>query len=169
MSLLLYGCGSEPQAPKPTVNPNPHKRIHLKIEVDRRSNVNNVEVFSQWNISNLSCAPTRWLSGSTVQKQVEVREKVVKMNGYFWATVSLDHFVPGKCRWVGNTYNIYFLRDHEVLATTGAGPGNFRGSSTLKLTCIPPPHIPVCDLRTRESFDKSHFSGAFNVELEIIK
>jgi hypothetical protein len=169
----LVGCHSDAywnaQAPSPTVNSNAHTYSHLKITAEPDSGVDRVEVSTGWVIGNLGCAPRRWPSGSTIWRQIDVKEQVKKVDGYYLATVLDDRFLPGKCRWIGNSYGIRFMHGSTLLASTGAGPGNFNGSNVIKLTCMPPPHFPTCDLRDRESFDRSHFKGVFNAAVEIVK
>ena len=173
LASLLAGCHSDAywnaQAPSPTLNPHPHKVSHLKITVEPSSGVDHVEVHSIWTIDNLGCAPRRWPSGSTIQKQVDVKEKVEKVNGYYLATILDDRFVPGKCRWDGDGYDIRFMHGDTLLASVGEGSGNFNGSNIIKLTCVPPPDFPTCFLRNKESFLRSHFKGVFNASVEIMK
>jgi len=172
-AALLAGCHSDAyydaQAPSPTVNPNAHAYSHLKITAEPGSGVDRVEVLSIWTIDNIGCAPLRPYSGAPITKQVEVKEKVVKVAGYYLVTKLDDRFLPGKCRWDGDGYDIRFMHGDTLLASTGAGPGNFNGSNVIKLTCMPPPHFPTCDLRNREAFDRSHFKGVFNAAVEIVK
>ena len=173
LAASLAGCHSDAyydaQAPSPTVNPNAHTYSHLKITVQSGSGVDRVEVHSIWTIDNIGCAPLRPFSGAPITKQVEVKEKVEKVDGYYLATILDDRFVPGKCRWDGDGYDIRFMRGDTLLASDGAGSGNFNGSNVIKLTCMPPPHFPTCDLRNRETFDRSHFKGVFNATVEIVK
>lgn len=88
---LLAGCHSDAywnaQAPLPTVNPNAHKYSHLKITAEPGSGVDRVEVSTGWVIGNLGCAPRRWPSGSTIWKQIDVKEQVKKVDGYYLATI----------------------------------------------------------------------------------
>ena len=170
MIPLLCGCGPEPQAPSPTLNPHPHKVSHLKITVEPNSGVNRVEVYSTWMISNLGCAPRRWPSGSTVQKEVEVREEVEKVDGYYLATIRDDYYLPEGCKWITNVSwaNVKLMHNDVLLGSAAGGSELFRESNPLKFVCMPPPHVPpLCELRNREAFDRAHFTGVFNATLEI--
>jgi hypothetical protein len=169
MIPLLCGCGPEPQAPSPTLNPHPHKVSHLKITVEPNSGVNRVEVYSTWVISNLGCAPRRWPSGSTVQKEVEVNEPVEKIDGYYLATIRDDYYLPGKCKWLtGGRLSVKFMHNDMRLASGGGGPELFQESNPLQLVCIPPPHAAICELsRNAETFDRTHFAGVFDATLEL--
>ena len=126
-AALLAGCHSDAyydaQAPSPTLNPRPHKVSHLKITVEPGSGINHVEVHSTWMISNLGCAPRRWPSGSTIQKEVDVKEKVEKMDGYYLATIRDDYYLSGKCKWITNVAwaDVKFMRDDVLLASGGGG------------------------------------------------
>ena len=171
-AVLLAGCHSDAyydaQAPSPTLNPHPHKVSYLKITVEPGSGVNRVEVYSTWMISNLGCAPRRWPSGSTIQKEVKVKEKVEKINDYYLATIRDDYYLPGKCKWLtGGRLSVKFMHNDIHLASGGGGPELFQDSNPLKLVCIPPPHAPICELRNRETFDRADFTGVFNVTLEL--
>jgi hypothetical protein len=171
-ALLLGACGPEPQAPSPTVNPHPHKISHLKITVEPGSGVNRVEVYSLWAIGNLGCAPQRWPSGSTIQKQVEVKEKVEKMDGYWLATIRDDYFLAGKCNWNSGAAwaDVKFMQGNTLLSSGGGDPNLFREYNPLKLVCIPPPHVPICELSSlAETFDRTHFPGVFDASLETQK
>jgi len=172
MACALQGCGNwpaSPPAPSPTPNPHPQKTSHLKISVQDGSGVNNVEVNSVWTVGNIGCAPIHPVSGAAIVKQVEVQEKVEKVGSYYLATVVDDRFLPDKCRWLGGAYEMHFMHDDHLLSVTGAGPNQFDASGKLELTCTPPPSVPVCDIRAREAFDRSHFHGVFNVTLELMK
>lgn len=173
LAAVLAGCHSDDywnaQAPLPMVNPSAHKYSHLKITVQPGSGVDRVEVYTTWTIDNIGCAPRRWPSGSTIQKQVDVKEQVEKVGGYYLATILDDRFVPGKCRWDGDGYDIRFMHGDTLLASTGAGPGNFNGSNTIKLTCVPPPDFPHCFPRNKGSFLRANFKGVFNAAVEIVK
>lgn len=173
LAALVAGCHSDAYwnalAPSPTVNPNAHTYSHLKITVQPESGVDRVEVHSIWTIDNIGCAPLRPFSGAPITKQVEVKEKVEKVDGYYLATILDDRFIPGKCRWDGDGYDIRLMRGDTLMASTGAASGNFNGSDVIKLTCMPPPHFPTCDLRNRETFDRGHFKGVFNATVEILK
>lgn len=100
---LLSGCGPEPQAPSPTVNPHPHEFTKLKITVEPGSGVTGVKVESLWTVGNISCAPHEsWPSGASITKQVNTPEKVDKTGADEWiATVVDDRFLPDKCQWRG--------------------------------------------------------------------
>lgn len=174
-AVLLAGCHSDAyydaQAPSPTLNPHPHKVSYLKITVEPGSGVNRVEVYSTWMISNLGCAPRRWPSGSTIQKEVEVNEPVEKIDGYYLATIRDDYYLQGKCKWITNAAwaNVKFMRDNVLLASGGGGVELFRESNPLKLVCMPPPHVPpLCELSNlKENFDRTHFAGVFDASLEL--
>ncbi|HEY8230582.1 MAG TPA: hypothetical protein VIG31_09055 [Rhodanobacteraceae bacterium] len=172
-AALLAGCHSDAyydaQAPSPTVNPNAHTYSHLKITAEPGSGIDRVEVHSIWTIDNIGCAPLRPYSGAPITKQVEVKEKVEKVDSYYLATILDDRFVPGKCRWDGDGYDIRFMHGDTLLASAGAAPGNFNGSNVIKLTCVPPPDFPHCFLRNKELFLRSHFKGVFNAAVEIMK
>lgn len=172
MAGALQGCdfGSTPgSAPTPTPNPHPQKTSQLKISVQEGSGVNNVEVESLWTVGDIGCAPIHPVSGAAIVKQVEVKEKVEKVGPYYVATIVDDRFLPDKCRWLGGAYGIRFMHDNHVLSGTGAGPNQFDASGRLELTCTSPPALPICDLRAREAFDRSHFKGVFNATVELVK
>lgn len=177
LAALLGGCHSDAywdaQAPTPTLNPHPHKVSHLKITVEPGAGVNHVEVYSTWVISNLGCAPIRWPSGSTIQKEVEVKEKVEKINGYYLATIRDDYYLPGKCRWFTDPggATIKFMHNDKLLASGHGSPELLQESSPLKLVCMPPPHVPpLCELsKLKETFDRTHFAAVFDATLEIEK
>lgn len=167
---VLSSCANPPApAPTPTPNPHPQKTSQLKISVQDGSGVNNVEVESIWTVGNIGCAPIHPVSGAAIVKQVEVKEKVEKVGSYYVATIVDDRFLPDKCRWLGGAYGIRFMHDNHVLSGTGAGPNEFDSSGKLELTCIPPPHIALCELRAKEAFDRSHFKGVFNATVELVK
>lgn len=171
----LGGCGQEPepQAPSPTLNPHPHKVSHLKITVQPGSGVNRVEVYSTWVISNLGCAPRRRLSGSTIQKEVEVNEPVEKMDRYYIAAIRDDYYLSGKCKWVTSATwaNVRLMHNDVLLGSVAGGSELFRESNPLRFVCMPPPHVPpLCELsKLKENFDRTHFSGVFDATLEIEK
>lgn len=176
LAVLLAGCHSDAyydaQAPSPTLNPHPHKVSYLKITVEPGSSINHVEVYSTWMISNLGCAPRRWPSGSTIQKEVKVKEKVEKINNYYLATIRDDYYLAEKCKWLTNVAwaNVKFMHDNALLASGGGGVELFRESNPLKLVCIPPPGGPLCELsKLKERFDRTHFTGVFDATLEIEK
>ena len=174
---LLTGCHSDAYydalAPSPTLNPNPYKVSRLKITVEPGSGVNKVEVYAPWVIANLGCAPRRWPSGSTIQKEVEVKEKVERIDGSYLATIRDDYYVPGNCKWVTNVawVNVKFMHNDTLLASGGGGSELFRESNPLKLVCVPPPHVPpLCELSSlKENFDRTHFPRVFDATLEIEK
>lgn len=170
---MLSGCGGpEPKAPSPTVNPHPHKFTKLKISVEPVGRVNNVKVTSLWIIGNLRCAPTRRLSGSTIQKQIEVTENVKKIDSYFIATKLSDRYLPGKCDWHSDSWGVDFMQNGKIVGEIAAGPTAFAGSDMLKLTCVPTepaPFPPTCFMRDRQTFLRRHFQGVFNATLEIVK
>src|SRR5579885_705577 len=120
---LLSGCGPEPQAPSPTLNPHPHEFTKLKITVEPGSGVTDVKVDSLWNVGNIGCAPHEgWPSGASITKQVNTPEKVDKTSAGDWiATVIDDRFLPGKCQWQAGGYWIRFMHDHVVLSSRGTG------------------------------------------------
>ncbi|MGH8146430.1 MAG: hypothetical protein ACREPY_08860 [Rhodanobacteraceae bacterium] len=173
LASLLAGCHSDAyydaQAPSPMLNPHPHRVSYLKIRVEPGSGVNRVEVYSTWMISNLGCAPRRWPSGSTIQKEVEVKEKVEEIDDYYLATIRDDYYLPGKCKWLTGAAwaSVRFMHNYMRLASGEGGSELFRESNPLKLVCIPPPHAPICELRNRETFDRAHFKGVFNATLEL--
>lgn len=171
MACALQGCHwpAPPPAPSPTLNPHPQKTSQLKISVQDGSGVNNVEVKTIWAVGNIGCAPIHPISGAAIVKQVVVNEKVKWTGSHYVATIIDDRFLPGKCGWVGDTYQVIFRHDDRLLADGGGGPSNFGGDGRIELTCIPPPHIPLCELRSKEGFDRSHFQGVFNATLEITK
>lgn len=74
-ACALQGCNGPP-APSPTPNPHPQHTVKLKITVEKGSEVNRVEVASQWVVGDLSCAPVIWPAGNTRVKQVTVQEQV---------------------------------------------------------------------------------------------
>jgi len=133
------------------------------------SGVNNVEVNSIWTVGNIGCAPIQPISGAAIVKQVEAKEKVEKVGSDYLATIVDDRFLPDKCRWLGGAYEVRLMHDNQLLSVTGGGPSQFDASGKLELTCTPPPSVPVCDMRAREAFDRSHFNGVFNVTLELMK
>ena len=154
LAALLAGCHSDAyydaQAPSPTLNPHPQKVSHLKITVEPGSGVTRVEVHSTWVISNLGCAPRRWPSGSTIQKEVDVKEKVEKMDGYYLAIIRDDYYFTGKCQWFTDPSGaiLKFLHNDTLVASGHGSPELFQESNPLKLVCIPPPHVPpLCELR----------------------
>lgn len=173
LAALLAACHSDAYydalAPSPTVNPHAHTYSYLKIAVQPGSGVDRVEVYTTWVIGNLGCAPRRPVSGATIQKQVDTEENVEKADGHYLATILADRFLPGKCRWIGDGYGIRFMHDDTLLASAGAGPGNFKGSHIIKLTCVPPPDFPHCFPRDKELFLRTHFKGVFNATVEIVK
>ena len=171
MACALQGCSQHAQAPAPSPTPNPHpqKTSQLKISVQDGSGVNNVEVNSIWTVGNIGCAPIQPWSGAAIVKQVEVTEKVDKVGSDYVATIVDDRFLPDKCRWLGGAYEIHFMRDNHLFSGTGAGPNQLDASGKLELTCIPPPHFALCELRAKEAFDRSHFKGVFNATVELVK
>jgi hypothetical protein len=168
----LQGCNwpATPPAPSPTPNPHPQAIYHLKISVQDGSGVNNVEVKSLWTVGNIGCAPLNPISGAAMVKQVDVNEKVEKVGPKYIATIIKDRFLPDKCRWSSDGWEIRFMHNDYILSTDGSGLNEFDTSEKLELTCIPPPDTPpLCGLRSSESFDRSHFSGVFNATLEMVK
>jgi hypothetical protein len=172
MACTLQGCGNwpaSPPAPSPTPNPHPQKTSHLKISVEDGSGVNNVGVNSVWTVGNIGCAPIHPVSGAAMVKQVEVKENVEKVGSDYLATIVNDRFLPDKCRWLGGAYEVHLMHDNQLISVTGAGPNQFDASGKFELTCTPPSAQSICDLRSREAFDRSHFHGVFNVTLELMK
>src|SRR6185437_816285 len=177
---LLGGCGPEPQAPSPTINPHPHEFTKLKITVEPGSGVTGIKVDSLWNVGNIGCAPHEgWPSGASITKQVNTPEKVDKTGVDEWAaTVIDDRFLPDKCQWHGGGYWIRFMHDNIVLSNGGADPRDFETSNVLKLTCeaqvIVPPAPPVCTVRDifvrdmEQRFKARHYK-VFNATAEIVK
>jgi len=167
----VQGCSQSetPVAPFPVPNPRPSITSRLGISVQDGSGVNSVKVRSIWIIGNIGCAPIHPISGAAITRQVAVDEKVEKMGSGYMATIIDDRFLPGKCDWQRGGYQVLFMRDSQVLANTGASDAELDASGKLELTCIPPPHIPLCDLRSKEVFDRSHFKNVFNATLEAIK
>jgi hypothetical protein len=171
--LLLCGCGPEPKAPSPTVNPNAHEFTKLKISVEPDSGVTGVRVESLWTVGNLGCAPTQsWPSGAPIIKQVNVLEKVEKLdaNNYLITTVD-DRFLNDKCEWRDGGYGIDFMRYKSVLSSAATGKSRIEQAGVLKLTCetdvLVPPAPPVCFMRDREAFLKSRHYRIFNATVEI--
>lgn len=171
LACALPACSwnAPPPAPSPTPNPHPQQTSHLKISVQDGSGVNNVEVNSIWTVGNIGCAPIQAWSGAAIVKQVEVKEKVEKTGSDYLATIVDDRFLPGKCRWTGGAYEVHLMHDNHLISVTGGGPNQFDTSGKLELTCRPPSGLSVCDLRSREAFDRTHFHGVFNVTLELMK
>ncbi|WEN14037.1 hypothetical protein PY254_12410 [Rhodanobacter sp. AS-Z3] len=169
--VVLYGCANPPApaAPSPTTNPHPRKTSQLKISVQDGAGINNVEVESIWTVGDIGCAPTHPISGAAIVKQVVTDEKVDKFGSQYIATIIDDRFLPGKCKWRGRAYEVRFMDNEQLLIQTGAGPADFDASGKLELTCIPPPHIGICELRAKEVFDRNHFQGVFDATLEVEK
>jgi hypothetical protein len=168
-SLLLCGCGPAPQAPSPTVNPSAHKFIKLKITVEK-SQVNRVEVFSDWTVSNLSCAPVVYPAGNNMVKQVDTPEMVKKVDHYYVASISTDRFLPDKCRWDNDGASVNFLHGHNLLSTTGINADVLQGKRIDKMTCLTTPFVKVgtCGPRSEETFYKREDKNAFNVSVELL-
>jgi hypothetical protein len=172
VAFALPGCEwpATPPAPSPTPNPHPKTTYQLKISVQDGSGVNNVEVKSIWAVGNIGCLPIHPVSGATIQKQVEVNEKVEKVGSDYVATIIKDRFLFDKCKWYSDGWGLRFMHNNYLLARGVSGPNEFDAAGKLELTCIPPPDTPpLCGLRSNESFDRIHFKGVFNATLEIMK
>lgn len=167
----VQGCGQSviPVAPFPVPNPHPSFTSRLSVSVQDGSGVNGVKVRSIWIIGNIGCAPIHPISGAAITRQVVVDEKIEKMGSGYMATIINDRFLPGKCDWQRGGYQVLFMRDSQVLANTGASNAELDASGKLDLTCMPPPQIPLCDLRSNEAFDRAHFKNVFNATLETVK
>lgn len=170
---LLGGCGPEPQAPSPTVNPNPHEFTKLKITVEPGSGVTGVKVESLWTVGNIGCAPhEEWPSGASITKQVNTPEKVKQVDADEWmATVVDDRFLPDKCRWAAGGYDIRFMHNDAVLASDGSAKEAIEEAGVLKLTCETDTHLhflPMCLLRDQEAFLRARYP-VFNATVEILK
>ncbi len=164
---FLNGCDNTSlQAPEPIPNSNPRATSTLKISVEEGSGVDNVEVRSIWVVGNIGCAPVHPVSGAAIVKQIEVEETVKKIGSYYVATIISDRFLEDKCRWLGGAYEIHFMHGATLMASTGVGPKSFDSAGKMELTCIPPPDIPICELRKKEAFDRAHFAGVFNATVE---
>jgi hypothetical protein len=171
---LLGGCGPEPQAPSPAVNPHPHEFTKLKITVEPGAGVTGIRVESLWNVGNIGCAPHEgWPSGASITKQVNTPEKVDKTGTDEWvATVVDDRFLPDKCRWHGGGYGIHFMRDQGILSGVGTGKDELDLISTLKITCtFDEPHgwPGACFNRDQEASLKARQAQVFNATVEIMQ
>jgi hypothetical protein len=144
----------------------------LKISVEKGAGVNRVEVESNWVVSDLSCAPVVWPSGSTKIKQVDVPEKVEKVGGDYIATLVMDRFLPDQCHWVGGGYEIKFYRDKSLLAATAGSIGSLNEKGgVFEGVCVPPPDDPPPCFSRDEKHDlfvRSHFKGVFNETEELV-
>lgn len=170
---LLGGCGPEPQAPSPTVNPHPHEFTKLKITVEPGSGVTGVKVESLWTVGNIGCAPHEgWPSGASITKQVNTPEEVEQVGADEWvATIIEDRFLTDKCRWYGGGYDIRFMHNDSILASDGSGKTEIEKSGVLKLTCEIDTHIdlpPMCLLREHEAFLRARYP-VFNATMEFVK
>jgi hypothetical protein len=173
LAALLGGCGPEPQAPSPTVNPHPHEFTKLKITVEPGSSVTGVKVESLWNVGNIGCAPHQgWPSGASITKQVNTLEKVEKVNADEWvATVVDDRFLPDQCQWYAGGYSIRFMHNDVVLASDGSAKNAIEEAGVLKLTCETDTRLhflPMCLLRDQEAFLRARYP-VFNATLEVVK
>jgi len=168
---LLCGCGHEPKAPEPTANSHPHEITKLKISVEPGSGVTGVRVETLWTVGDLSCAPHMgWPSGASITRQVNVLEKVEKLDANdYVATIVDDRFAQDNCRWRIGGYAVNYMHDHTILGLGGGGLYDYEKSNPLKLTCVPRDNPPVCWPRSREAFFRSRFKGVFNVTEEIKK
>lgn len=166
----LQGCDNRP-APSPTPNPHPQRTSKLKITVEKGSEVNRVEVKSEWVVGNLSCAPVIWPAGYERVKQVDILEKAQKQDDVYIATIVLDRFVRDKCRWVLGGVAIRFYRNSDWISTDGVNSDVLQGQSVQKMTCLTRPFDPAgtCGLRDEETWYKSEDKNAFNVSVELMK
>lgn len=174
LASLLAGCGPEPQAPSPTLNPHPHEFTKMKIVVEPGSGVTGVKVQSLWIVRNTDCTPhERWPSGVPITKQVNVPAKVDKtVTGEWIATTVDDRFRPGKCQWNGGGYDIRFMHDQIVLSSSAREKSQIEQSGTLKLTCtFNEPHgwPGVCFNRDQEAMLRARGAQIFNATVELVK
>ncbi|WP_186207309.1 hypothetical protein [Burkholderia gladioli] len=165
----LAGCDNRP-APTPTPNPDSHIIIKLKITAEN-SGVNRVEVFSNWVVSNLSCAPISYPAGNERIKQVNTPEKVEKVGDYYIATIVMDRFSPDNCHWVNGGSDVKFFRDNYLLSSDGVNADVLRGERVDVLTCLTRPFasVGVCGQRINEAHYKEEDKNAFNATVELIK
>lgn len=169
---LLGGCGAEPQAPSPTPNPHPHEFTRLKITVEPGSEATGVNVESLWTVGNIGCAPHEgWPSGASITKQVNTPERVNKTGADEWVvTVVDDRFLPDKCQWYAGGYDIRFMHNDAVLASSGSAKKAIEEAGVLKLTCETDTHIhlpSMCLLRDSEAFLRARYP-VFNATVEIV-
>jgi hypothetical protein len=127
-------------------------------------------VFSDWTVSNLSCAPVVYPAGNNMVKQVEALESVSKVDGYYVASISMDRFLPDKCHWVNDGAGAHFLHDHDLLSVAGINADVLKGQRADKMTCLTKTSrfIGVCGMRDEEHFYKSEDKNAFNATVEIM-
>lgn len=173
-ALVLAGCGPEPQAPSPTLNPHPHEFTKLRIAVEPRSGVTGVKVESLWNVGNIGCAPHEgWPSGASITKQVDTLEHVEQVTANEWvATIVDDRFLSGKCQWHGDGYGIRFMHDGAVLSSRGTGKNDIEQVGVLKLACtFNEPHgwPGGCFNRDLEETLKTRDAHLFNATVELAK
>lgn len=166
----LQGCNGPP-APSPTPNPHPQHTVKLKITVEKGSEVNRVEVASQWVVGDLSCAPVIWPAGNTRVKQVTVQEQVEKVGDDYIATIIMDRFLTDKCHWINGGPNITYFHDNHRLSIDGLNDDILHGKKVQDVTCLTNPFVEVgtCGLRDEESFYKSEDRNAFNATVEFMK
>lgn len=174
LALLLTGCGPEPQAPSPTLNPHPHEFTKLKITVEPGSAVTGIKVESLWTVGNIGCAPHEgWPSGASITKQVNMPAKVAKAGANEWvATVVDDRFLPDKCRWVAGGYGIRLMRGNVVLSTVARSKNELEQTDVLRVTCtFNEPHgwPGACFNRNQETFLKARHAKIFNATVEILQ
>ena len=166
----LSGCANPP-APSPTPNPHPQQTVKVKITVEKGSEVNRVEVTSQWVVSDLACAPVIWPAGNTRVKQVTVQEQVKKLGNDYVATIIMDRFLADKCHWINGGPNITYFHDNHRLSVEGLNDGVLHGKKIKDVTCLTNPFViaGTCGLRDEESFYKSEDKNAFNATAELMK
>lgn len=167
--LLFAGCDNRP-APEPTSNLHPQASLKLKITVEN-SEVNRVEVLSNWVVGNLGCAPISYPAGNRRVKQVDTPEQVDKVGDYYVATILMDRFLPDNCRWINGGPVIKFFHDDYLLSSEGINADVLRGERIDEGTCLTRPFSRggSCGLRDSESYFKKEDKNAFNATVELIK
>jgi len=166
-ACALQGCNGPP-APSPTPNPHPQHFVRLKITVEKGSEVNRIEVASQWVVSDLACAPVIWPAGNTRVKQVNVPERVEKIGDTYIATIVMDRFLRDKCEWTNGGVDAKAFHGNYGVSVIATNSDVINGKTTYHLTCLTRPFVDVgtCASRDEESFYKSEDKNAFNVTVE---
>jgi len=169
-ACALQGCNGPP-APSPTPNPHPQHTVKLKITVEKGSEVNRVEVASQWVVGDLSCAPVIWPAGNTRVKQVTVQEQVEKVGNDYIATIIMDRFLDDKCHWINGGPNIAYFKNDYRLSTDALNRSVLYGKKPPNVTCLTRPFVETgtCGLRNQEYFYKMEDKNAFNASVEMLK
>ena len=151
---LLGGCGPEPPAPTPTLNPHAHETATILVSVND-AHVDNVKVVSTWQLGNFKCAPIIGPEGYLKMHPVSVDEEVTRLGNDYKASISLDRFKHDKCNWFLAVNGIKFMNNGEMYAMYAFDIDKLDTGHSQKIVCMPSPiGGGVCAHRRLNSAEK---------------